>query len=95
MKVVKSTCNHKLHYQFPYFITWPYHATGISDFGRWVRHFESQYGKDSEYRMIEGRSLSTLCFNPRWRAENNRKQKRLRIYVKDLKDVTWAQLNLA
>lgn len=94
MNVVKSTRNHKLHYAFPYFISWDYHAGGIAEFGRWVRHFESLYGKDMEHKMFDGRTFSTLTYNPRWRAENNRKAKRLRIYVKEAKDITWAQLNL-
>lgn len=95
MKIIKSTRNHKLHYAFPYFVTWPYHARGLSEFGRWVRHFENLYGKDVEWRNIEGKKLSTLCYNQRWRSENNRKAKRLRIYVREPKDITWAAMSLS
>lgn len=95
MRVIKSTKRHKMWYQFPQFVEFPYHSSGLAEWARWSRHFESRHGPSSEYKNIEGRKLSTLCYNTQWREERNHKQKRLRIYIKEEKDLTWAQLNLA
>jgi hypothetical protein len=86
---------HKLHYQFPYFLEFSYHNPGIAEWHQYRRHFESRHGPSSEWRNLEGRKLSTLCYNTQWREEHNRKAKRLRIYIREPKDITWAQLNLA
>jgi hypothetical protein len=95
MKVVKSTRRHKLHYSFGQFVEFPYHPKGLSEWNRWVHHFESRHGPSSEYKNLEGRKLSVLCYNNMWREERNHKQKRLRVYIREEKDLTWAQLNLA
>ena len=95
MRVVNSTKNHKLWYLFPQFVEFDYTPVGMAQCNQWRLHFESRYGASSEYRMIEGRGLSTLCFNPNWREERNPRARRLRIYIKESKDLTWAQLNLA
>jgi hypothetical protein len=96
MKVVKSTRNHKLWYQFAQFVEFPYNSTGISEYSRWVKHFESRYGTSTCYEPQEHLGGITIpTFNPMWREERNAKQKRLRVYIKQEKDLSWAQLNLA
>jgi hypothetical protein len=82
-------------YQFPQFVQFPYHNKGISEWNRWVRHFEERYGPSQNYTFLEGQGISIPTFNTNWREERNHKQKRLRIYIKEEKDLTWAQLNLA
>jgi len=94
MRIVTSTKKHKLWYQFPMFVEFEYRPHDVAEFRRWVNHFEARYGASSEWRMLEGRRLSTLCFNTNWREERNTKAKHLRIYVKEPKDITWAQLNI-
>lgn len=95
MRIVKSTRKHKLHYAFPTFVEFDYTPQGMAQIIRWGLHFKDRYGPSTEWRMIEGRKLSTLCYNTNWREERNAKAKRLRIYIKDQKDLTWAQLALA
>lgn len=95
MRIVKSTRSHKLSYAFPYFVEFNWNTAEASAWAKWSKHFEDRYGPSSEYRNLEGRKLSVLCYNANWREERNKKAKRLRIYVKEHKDITWAQLNLA
>ena len=94
MKIVKSTKNHKLWYQFPYFVEFVHDHDGTLEWVKWSKHFEQLYGPSAEHKMIEGHTFSTWHYNSNWREEHNKKQKRLRIYVKAEKDITWAMLNL-
>lgn len=95
MRVVKSTGRHKLHYQFAQFVEFPYHTKGISEWRRWCDHFENKYGPSWSYRIIEEQGISVPVLNGLWREEHDRKQKRLRVYINQAKDLTWAQLALS
>jgi hypothetical protein len=82
-------------YQFGHFVEFPYHSKGMTEHRRWVKHFEERYGPSSECKLLEGRTFSTWIYNSDWREEHNAKAKRLRVYIKNEKDLTWAQLSLA
>lgn len=95
MQVIKSTHRHKLSYMFPYIVEFDHTPVGLAEFLKYNEHFEARYGPSSEFRMLDGRNMSTLCYNKNWRGERNSTRKRLRIYIKEPKDLTWAQLVLA
>ncbi len=89
MKIIKSNRNYKLGNQFPFIAEFEW--TGLDEtieFGQLCRAFELRFGPSA---VNDWRQPTE--FNHQWRKEIRTKSKRKRIYFRDMKDWTWAQLS--
>ena len=89
MKIIKSTRNHRLGQEFPGIAEFEWSGIEANiEFGQLCRAFERRFGPSAINDWDE-----PTQFNPRWRKEINTRQRRRRIYFKDIRDLRWAQLS--
>ena len=89
MKIIKTNKNYKLGREFPLIAEFDWKKIeDTTEFGAMCRAFERRFGPSATNDWQE-----PTQFNPKWRKEANTKQKRRRIYFKDIKDWRWAILS--
>lgn len=89
MKLIKTNRNYKLGDKFPMIAEYSWGSVQETlEFGAMCMAFERRFGVSHEFDWDDGHR-----YNPHWRREINTKQKRRRIYFKDIKDWRWATLS--